>query len=62
MGTAGWSLEGGAEPVHVLLPPILQTASILDLLGVFSSGRAAKLGPWGKIVSTTHSFIFSAEQ
>lgn len=62
MGTAGWSLDGGAEPVRVLLPPILQTASILGLLGGFSRGRAAKLGPWGEIVSTMHSFVISAEQ
>lgn len=59
METAGWSLDGGAEAVFALLPPILQ---ILDLLRGFSTGKVAKLGPWGEIVSTTHSFVISAEQ
>lgn len=58
MGTAGWGLDGGAELVHVLLPPILQTASILDFLGGLNTGRAAKLGPWGKSCPPCTALLF----
>lgn len=58
MGTAGWSWDGAAEPVSVLLPHILQTASILDFLSGFSTGRAAKLGPWGKLCPPCTALLF----